>query len=138
MIDKRSHAVNFTRVLVNFIFIAQYRFHDNFILRYLHHVLYRINFSKEIFRQSRLIMQKIEINHFNFSKFHAFSHYANFIKRYDAVDEYDTSYDEIKHKYMIKKFYDRINKRETFQTQLIEHNKRRFNILAMKDIMRHT
>jgi hypothetical protein len=137
MINKWSHAVNFIRALVDFILIAQYRSHDDSILRYLHHALYRINFFKEIFRQSRSIVQKIEKDHFNFSKFHAFSHYADFIRRYDAVDEYDTSHDEIKHKYMIKKFYDRINKRETFQAQLIEHNKRRLNILAMKDIMRH-
>jgi hypothetical protein len=137
MIDKWFHAVNFTRVLVDFILITQYRSHDDFILRYLHHALYRMNFFKKIFRQIRSIMQKIEKNHFNFSKFHAFSHYMNFIKRYDVVDEYDTSHDEIKHKYMIKKFYDRINKRKTFQIQLIEHNKKRFNILAMKDIMRH-
>ncbi len=137
MIDKWSHTVNFTRAFVDFILITQYRSHDDFILRYLHHALYRINFFKEIFRQIRSIMQKIEEDHFNFSKFHAFSHYVNFIKRYDAVDEYDISHDEIKHKYMIKKFYDRINKRETFQIQLIEHNKRRLNILVMKDIMRH-
>jgi predicted nucleic acid-binding protein len=38
---------------------------------------------------------------------------------------------------MIKKFYFRINEREIFQTQLIEHNKRRFNILALKDLKRH-
>jgi hypothetical protein len=38
---------------------------------------------------------------------------------------------------MIKKFYSQINKREIFQTQLIEHNKRRLNILALKDLKRH-
>jgi hypothetical protein len=38
---------------------------------------------------------------------------------------------------MIKKFYSRINKRKIFQSQLIKHNKKRFNILALKDLKRH-
>ncbi len=101
------------------------------------HALYRISSFKEAFRQSRPIEQETGEGHFNFSKYHALSHYADFIRKYGAADGYDTSHDEAKHKYMIQEFYDRTNKRETFQAQLIEHNERRLNILAMKDIVRH-
>jgi hypothetical protein len=38
---------------------------------------------------------------------------------------------------MIKQYYDKINKRKTFQKQLIQHNKRRMKILIMKNIMRY-
>jgi hypothetical protein len=137
MIEKWFHAMNFTRVLINFILIAQYRFHDDSTLNYLNHALFRLNAYKKIFRHSRLKKHEIEKNHFNFFKFHAITHYVDFIRRYEVANEYDIFHDETRHKYMIKKFYSRINKREIFQTQLIEHNKRRFNILALKDLKRH-
>lgn len=107
------------QALKDFILITQYRSHDDGILRYLNHALYRINSFKEVFRQTLSIEQKIEESHFNFPKFHVLSHYASFIRKYEAANEYDTSHDEIKHKYLIKKFYDESNKRETFQTQYI-------------------
>jgi hypothetical protein len=47
------------------------------------------------------------------------SHYFDFIRKYDTINDYDISHDEIKHKYMIKQFDDKINKRKTFQKQLI-------------------
>jgi hypothetical protein len=47
------------------------------------------------------------------------------------------SHDEIKHKYMIKQYYDKTNKRKTFQKQLIQHNKRRMKVFIMKNIMRY-
>lgn len=56
-----------------------------------------------MFRQSRPIKQETEKNHFNFFNFHALSHYTDFIRKYEAANEYDTSHDETKHKNMIKK-----------------------------------
>ena len=47
---------------------------------------------------------------FNFSKFHAMTHYVNFIYKYGSVDGFDTSHDEVAHKYLVKAFYDQINK----------------------------
>jgi hypothetical protein len=137
MIEKWFHAMNFTRVLIDFILIAQYKSHDDSTLNYLDHALFRFNAYKKIFRHSRFKEHEIEENHFNFFKFYAITHYVDFIKRYKVANEYDISHDETRHKYMIKKFYSRINKQEIFQTQLIEHNKRRLNILALKDLKRH-
>ena len=73
--------------------------------------------------------------HFNFFKFHVMIHYSNFIRRYKTTNEFNTSHDEVRHKYMLKNFFDRINKRETFQIQLLWHNRRRINILIMKKIL---
>jgi hypothetical protein len=137
MIEKWFHAMNYTRILIDFIFIAQYKSHHDSTLSYLDQTLFQLNAYKKIFRYSRLKEHEIEKNHFKFSKFHAITHYVDFIRRYEVANEYDTSHDETWHKYMIKKFYSRINKREIFQTQLIEHNKRRLNILALKDLKRH-
>ncbi len=129
--------MNFTQVLIDFILIAQYKSHDDSTLNYLDQTLFRFDAYKKIFRHSRFKEHEIEKNHFNFFKFHAITHYVDFIKRYEIANKYNTSHDETRHKYMIKKFYFRINKRDIFQTQLIEHNKRRFNILALKDLKRH-
>ncbi len=137
MIEKWSYIIDFTRILIDFILITQYRSHDESTLKYLNHVLIRINIFKKIFRWSHSIEQNNKKSHFNFFKFYVISHYSNFIRKFEASNEYDTSHDEIRHKYMIEEFYHRTNKKEIFQTQLIEHNKRRLNILTTKNLKRH-
>ncbi len=114
MIEKWFHAMNFTRIMINFILITQYRFHDDSTLKYLDQTLFRLNAYKKIFRSTRSIEHEIEKNHFNFFKFHAITHYVDFIRKYEIANEYDTFHDEIRHKYMIKEFYHRINKCEIF------------------------
>ncbi len=47
-------------------------------------------------------------------KFHVMTHYVEFIRKYETANEYNTLHDEI-NKYMFKKYYNRINKRDTFQ-----------------------
>jgi hypothetical protein len=44
-------------------------------------------------------------------------------------------YKKICHKHLIKKYFDRTNKRNTFLNQLIYDNTRHFNLLAMKNIL---
>jgi hypothetical protein len=138
LINKWFHALNFIRIFVDFVLIAQYRSHNEKILQYMNHVLYWMNCFKSVFRHLRSFDKDINEEHFNFSKFHVMSHYIDFIRKYETTDEYDISHDEIKHKYMLKKYYIRINKRDIFQTQLINHNERRLKILIMKNIMNHT
>ncbi len=133
LIKKWSNVLKFSRVLVDFVLMTQYRFHDENTLLYLDHVLHRINWFKNEFRHLRSSNKNIEDDHFNFSKFHVMSHYSEFIRKYETADEYDTSHDEIKHKYMLKKYYERINKRDFFQEQLLWHNKRRVNVLTLKN-----
>jgi hypothetical protein len=64
-------------------------------------------------------------------------HYTEFIRKYKTADEYDILHDEVKHKYMFKKYYNRINKRDIFQKQLIFHNIRRMKVLIMKNVIRY-
>jgi hypothetical protein len=104
MIETWFHVMNFIRVLINFIFIAQYKFHDDSTLNYFDQILFRLNAYKKIFRHSRFKEHEIEKNHFNFFKFHVITHYVNFIKRYKIANKYDTFHDETRHKYMIKNF----------------------------------
>ena len=93
-----------------------------------------MNVYKKIFRHLRSQNKNISNEHFNFSKFHVMSHYTDFIRLYETTDEYDISHDEVKHKYMFKDFWKRINKKETFLKQLLWHNKRRINVLIMKNV----
>jgi hypothetical protein len=99
--------------------MIQYRFYDENTLFYLHHVLSRINTFENEFKHLSSLNKNIENDHFNFFKFHVMSHYSEFIRKYETIDEYNTSHDEIKHKYMFKKYYEKINKRNFFQEQLL-------------------
>jgi hypothetical protein len=135
LIDKWSHALNFIQTLIDFILMTQYRSHDESILQYFQHAIYRMNVFKSIFIFARSSNKKTEKKHFNFFKFHVMIYYAAFIHKYETADEYDIAHDEIKHKYMLKEYYIWINKRDTFLTQLIFHNNRRLKILIMKNMI---
>jgi hypothetical protein len=135
LIDKWSHALNFIRALIDFILMIQYRSHDESILQYLQHAIYWMNVFKSIFVSARSSNKKTKKKHFNFFKFHVMTHYVAFIRKYETTDEYDIAHDEVKHKYMFKEYYIRINKRDTFLTQLVFHNDRRLMILIMKNVI---
>ena len=114
LINKWFYVIDFFRVLIDFILLAQYHFHNNSTLKYINHVLRQMNVYKEIFRHLRSQHKNISNEHFSFSKFHVMSHYIDFIRLYEITDEYDISHDEVKHKYMFKDFYEKINKKEIF------------------------
>ncbi len=135
LIDQWSHALNFIRALIDFILMIQYRSHDESILQYLQHVICWMNVFKSIFVSARSSNKKTEKENFNFFKFYVMIHYAAFIRKYETADEYDIAHDEVRHKYMFKEYYTRINKRDTFLTQLIFHNDRRLKILIMKNVI---
>jgi len=63
------------------------------------------------------------------------TYYISQIQRYDSADNFNTEHSETVHKYLIKIFFDCINKRNTFQMQLLHHNTQHLNLLAMKDIL---
>ncbi len=115
--------------------LAQYTSHDEDILRYMQHALFRWNKLKKVFQHLQSLDTDTQQKHFNISKFHAMTHYANFIRQYDVIDNVNTKYKNICHKHLIKKFFDRTNKRDTFLNQLIHHNTRHLNLLAMKNVL---
>ncbi|MCJ1470389.1 hypothetical protein MMC07_009034 [Pseudocyphellaria aurata] len=131
---KFPHVLDFCRVLVDFILIAQYRSHDNTTLSYLDQALMRINVYKESLRDIRRTDGNVK-GRFDFPKFHVMLHYSDHVRKFGTTDGYDTAHFEANHKFMLKAFYEKTNKRETFQEQLLWHNKQRIKVLAMKDIL---
>ena len=106
------------------------------ILWYLEHALFWLNNLKNVFHHLQSERSDINVDHFNISKLHVMTHYASQIWRYNnSADNFNTKHSEIAHKYLIKIFFDCINKRDTFQTQLLHHNTWHLNLLAMKDIL---
>lgn len=53
---------------------------------------------------------------------------------YGSAVNYDTAHSEAAHKYLLKAFYNRTNKKE-YDAQIRQHNVRHTNIIAMKDVI---
>ncbi len=134
LITKASAAVHFAWAVINFVILAQYHLHDEETLQYLEHALFRLNKLKNVFRHLWSEHSDTDVDHFNISKLYVMTHYASQIWRYNSTDNFNTKHSEIAHKYLIKIFFNCINKWDTFQTQLLHHNTRHLNLLAMKDI----
>lgn len=135
LVRRASNALHCARVVIDFVLLTQYRIHDEDTLAYMNHVLLRLNILKKIFRALRSTDFDINEGHFNFFKFHAITHYIRFIRNYGVVDEFDISHSEVAHKYLVKAFYKRINKRVDFYEQLLWHNTRRLNLIVMNDVL---
>ncbi len=130
-----SAAMHCTQAMIDFIMLAQYTLHDEDILRYMQHALFQWNKLKKVFWHLWSLDTNIQQKHFNILKFHAMTHYANFIHWYDVINNVNMKYEKICHRHLIKKFFDCTNKRDTFSNQLIHHNTRHFNLLAMKNVL---
>ncbi len=115
--------------------LAQYHLYDEETLWYLEHALFQLNKLKNVFHHLQSECLDTDIDHFNISKLHAMTHYASQIWRYNSADNFNTEHSKIAHKYLIKIFFNCINKWDTFQTQLLHHNTQHLNFLAMKDIL---
>ena len=122
------------RAICDFATMAQYRSHDEETLRYLEHALYRIDKLKRVFGKSRPKDNETGQPTFNFPKWHVMTHYVEHIKQFGSADGMDTSHSEAAHRYLVKAFFDRTNKKDGYLDQIAQHNTRRLNSLAMKDI----
>ena len=114
--------------------LAQYVSHDDETLRYMEHALYRLEKTKIAFKHHRPIDGKLCQPTFNYLKFHATSHFVQCIRDYGSAVNYDTAYSEAAHKYFLKAFYNRTNKKE-YDAQIRQHNVRHTNVIAMKDVV---
>ena len=126
--------LDFCRTFVDFILIAQYCSYDNTTLGYLDQALMRINVYKKVFWANQCSNSNIE-RRFNFPKYHVMLQYSDHICKFSTTDSYDMAHFKINHKTMLKVFYGKTNKHDTFQKQLLWHNKRRIKALAMEDIL---
>ena len=60
------------------------------------------------------------------------THFVKYIRDYGSAINYDTAHSEAAHKYLLKAFYGRTNKKE-YESQILEHNIRHTNVIAMQD-----
>ena len=107
-----------------------YVFHNKKILRYLQYALYRLDKFKTIFIKYRFqntILNKsndeIENNdeeiydnyYFNIFKLYIITHYVDFIRLYENVQNFNIEYNKTIYKFLIKFFFSLINKIKKFE-----------------------
>ena len=90
LLKKHDVVIYYARVIMNFVTLIQYTFHDENTLSYIKHALYRIDSLKIIFIKYRFqntALNKDDENetHFNIFKLHVITHYVIFIRLYDSV-----------------------------------------------------
>ena len=92
--------------------LAQYVIHDNKMLYYMEHALYKLENTKIVFEHHWLINSMLCQPTFNYPQFYAISYFVQYIWNYDSVVNYNTAYSKTVHKYLLKVFYNKINKKE--------------------------
>ncbi len=92
--------------------LALYILHDNETLRYMEHALYKLDNTKITFEHYQPIESKLYQPIFNYPRFHAISHFIQYFWDYSNAVNYETAYSEIAHKYLLKTFYNKTNKKE--------------------------
>ena len=112
LIHNAPEAIQYTWAILDFIILAQYVLHKNEILRYMEHVLYKLENTKIAFKHHRSINSKLCWPTFNYLKFHVISHFVQCIWDYGSAVNYDTAHSKVAHKYFLKMFYNRTNKKE--------------------------
>ena len=115
LLRKRDVVIYCVRVIMNFVTLIQYIFHDGNTLNYMKHALYRIDNSKTVFVKYKFentIRDEDDKNktHFNIFKFHVMIYYVTFIRLYDSVQSFDIVYKETIHKCLLKIFFVMTNK----------------------------
>ena len=127
-------AIQCARAILDFTMLAQYVSHDDETLRYMEHALYKLEKTKIAFEHHRLIDSKLCRPTFKYLKFHAISHFVQCIRDYGSAVNYDTAHSKAAHKYLLKAFYNRTNKKE-YNSQIRQDNVRHTNIIAIKDMI---
>jgi hypothetical protein len=136
LLDTAPEALEYTRALIDFIILAQYRSHDENTLGYMEQALLRIDNTKEAFAKYRPTDANNDA-HWNYPKFHSLSHYVSFIRKFGAPNGYDTEHMEPGHKFLVKDFYTRTNKNDGYLRQIASHNTRDTNRKAMDHCLLH-
>ena len=135
LVDRAPAALLCLRAMMDFIRLAMYNSHTDESLGYLRAALNNIDRLKHVFIKSRPLNRRTKRRHFNFPKFHVMVHYVEAIRYFGSAVGVDSSYGESAHKFTIKDFYGRTNRNFDFNEQILLHNIRRQNILAMNDVL---
>jgi hypothetical protein len=136
LIHVEPDAIIYSRALADFVTIAEYKSHDEYTLEYLEWALKRIDNTKGVFDAFRP-KDKADEAHWNYPKFHFISHYITLIKRFGALNGWTSEHMEAPHKYLLKTFYDRTNKGESYLDQICSWNTRETNLKAMDNMLLH-
>ncbi len=112
LIHDAPEAIQCARAILDFTMLAQYVSYDEETLRYMEHALYRLEKTKIVFEQYRPIDSKLCRPTFYYPKFHVINNFVQYIRDYGSAVNYDTTYSEAAHKYLLKAFYNRTNKKE--------------------------
>src|SRR6266568_1942420 len=88
---------------------------------------------KGVFQSFHLKVKDFNIGHFNIPKFHTLIYFKENIHLYRYADRYYTSTNgETGHHYIVKAFYNLINKWDSL-FQICSHNLKQVVVLAIKD-----
>ncbi len=110
LVHDAQETIQCARTILDFTMLAQYVSHDEETLRYMEHALYKLEKTKIAFEQHQPIDSKLYRPIFNYLKFHAISHFIQYIRDYGSVVNYNTAHSKTAYKYLLKAFYNRTNK----------------------------
>ena len=127
-------AIQYTWAILDFTILAQCVLYDNKMLCYMKHELYRLEKSKIVFKHYWSINSKLYWPTFNYLKFNAISYIVLCIWDYGGAINNNTAHSEATHKYLLKAYYNRTNKKE-YNLQIWQHNICYSNIFAMMDVI---
>ena len=134
LIQNAPEAIQCVRAILNFTILTQYVSHNNEMLWYIEHALYRLEKTKIAFQHHWLIDSRLCRPMFNYPKFHSVTQSVQCIRDYDSAVNYDTTNSKAAHKYLLQAFYERTNKKK-YDAQICQHNIRHINVIAMKDVI---
>ena len=97
LLEKHDVIIHCARVIINFVTLIQYTFHDENTLNYMNYTLYRIDSLKTIFAKYRFqntVRAENDKNetHFNIFKLYIMTHYVISIRLYDSAHSFDIVY----------------------------------------------
>ena len=78
----------------------------------MEHGLYKLENTKIAFEHYQTIDSKLCWLSFNYPKFYAMSYFVQYIQDYDSAVNYNTAHSKVAYKYLLKAFYNRMNKKK--------------------------
>ncbi len=94
------------------------------------HALYRLDKIKIAFENHRPINAKLFRPTLNYPKFYVRTYFVQCIQDYGNAINYDTTHCKAAYKYLFKVLYGR-TKKKVYKSQILKHNIRHTNVIAM-------
>ena len=78
----------------------------------MEHILYRLEKIKIAFKYHQFINTKLYQPNFNYPKFYAINYFIQYIQDYDSMINYNITHSKAAHKYYLKMFFNKMNKKK--------------------------